>query len=115
MTRGVRGAWLLAVLAVAPAAAQTTLSIYSDGRVVVRKTLPQPLQKGPNALTLRLDNLDPATLFSPDSSVTVVSVVTRLPSDRGTALQRAVGQTLSFVRAKGDTLRATVVSVNPPQ
>jgi len=115
MTRGVRGAWLLAVLAVAPAAAQTTLSIYSDGRVVVRKTLPQPLQKGANALTLRLDNLDPATLFSPDSSVTVVSVVTRLPSDRGTALQRAVGQTLSFVRAKGDTLRATVVSVNPPQ
>jgi len=106
---------LLCVLVPATATAQTSLSIYSDGRVVVRKTLPQPLQKGTNALTLRLDNLDPATLFSPDSSVTVVSVVTRLPTDRGTALQRAVGQTLSFVRAKGDTVRATVVSVNPPQ
>jgi hypothetical protein len=99
----------------APTAAQTSLSIYSDGRVVVRKTLPQPLQKGGNTLTPRLDNLDPATLFSPDSSVTVVSVVTRLPTDRGAALQRAVGQTLSFVRAKGDTVRATVMSVNPPQ
>lgn len=110
----VRGAGLLAVL-VTPLTAQTSLSIYSDGRVVVRKTLPQPLQKGTNSLTLRLDNLDPATLFSPDSSVTVVSVVTRLPTDRGAALQRAVGQTLSFVRAKGDTVRATVVSVNPPQ
>ncbi|HXI34928.1 MAG TPA: hypothetical protein VNH63_12645 [Gemmatimonadales bacterium] len=113
--RVVSGAWLAAVLAATPAAAQTSLSIYSDGRVVVRKTLPQPLQKGSNVLTLRLDNLDPATLFSPDSSVTVVSVVTRLPTDRGAALQRAVGQTLSFVRAKGDTVRATVVSVNPPQ
>ena len=111
----VSGAWLLCVLVSATATAQTSLSIYSDGRVVVRKTLPQPLQKGSNALTLRLDNLDPATLFSPDSSVTVVSVVTRLPTDRGAALQRAVGQTLSFVRAKGDTVRATVVSVNPPQ
>ena len=107
---------LAAILAFAPVArAQTSLSIYSDGRVVVRKTLPQPLQKGTNILTLRLDNLDPATLFSPDSSVTVVSVVTRLPTDRSAALQRAVGETLSFVRAKGDTVRATVVSVNPPQ
>jgi hypothetical protein len=110
---GVALAMMFAVIA--PGAAQTSLSIYSDGRVVVRKTLPQPLQKGANTLTLRLDNLDPATLFSPDSSVTVVSVVTRLPTDRGAALQRAVGQTLAFVRAKGDTVRATVLSVNPPQ
>ena len=115
MTRAVRGAWLLSVLVAVPAAAQTSLSIYGDGRVVVRKTLPQPLQKGANTLTLQFANLDPATLFSPDSSVTVVSVVTRLPTDRGVALQRAVGQTLSFVRAKGDTVRATVLSVNPSQ
>ncbi len=115
MTRAVRGAWLLSVLVAVPAAAQTSLSIYIDGRVVVRKTLPQALQKGTNTLTLQLANFDPATLFSPDSSVTVVSVVTRLPTDRGVALQRAVGQTLSFVRAKGDTVRATVLSVNPSQ
>jgi hypothetical protein len=115
MMCAVRGAWLLSVLVAVPAAAQTSLSIYSDGRVVVRKTLPQPLQKGANTLTLQFANLDPATLFSPDSSVTVVSVVTRLPTDRGAALQRAVGQTLSFVRAKSDTVRATVLSVNPSQ
>ena len=116
---GMRNRWVLslgAMLALTPIlGAQTSLSIYSDGRVVVRKTLPQALQKGTNTLTLRLDNLDPATLFSPDSSITVVSVVTRLPTDRGAALQRAVGQTLSFVRTKGDTVRATVVRVNPPQ
>jgi len=116
---GMGNRWVLslgAMLALTPIlGAQTSLSIYSDGRVVVRKTLPQALQKGTNSITLRLDNLDPATLFSPDSSVTVVSVVTRLPTDRAAALQRAAGQTLSFVRAKGDTVRATVMSVNPPQ
>ena len=29
----------------APLAGQASLSIYSDGRVVVRRALPQPLQK----------------------------------------------------------------------
>src|SRR5206468_7063640 len=48
---------------------QTSLSIYSDGRVVVRRTLPQALEKGRTALTLKIDGLDPATLFSPDTSV----------------------------------------------
>ena len=113
--RVVRGAWLAAVLAAAPAAAQTSLSIYREGRVVVRRTLAQPLQKGPNTLTLHFDDLDPTTLFSPDSSVTVMSIVTRLPTERDVALKAAVGQTLSFVRAKGDTVRATVLSVTPPQ
>ncbi|HYU08467.1 MAG TPA: hypothetical protein VEK77_03700, partial [Gemmatimonadales bacterium] len=52
------------VLVASPLAAQTSLSIYRDGRVVVRRTLPQALQQGRNALTLRLEALDPATLFS---------------------------------------------------
>jgi hypothetical protein len=109
---------VLAALALAfPAtsAAQTSLSIYRDGRVVVRRTLPQALQQGRNALTLRLEGLDPATLFSPDTAVGVSSAVVRYPSDRSDALSRAIGQTLSFVRAKGDTVRATIVRVSPPQ
>src|SRR6267154_1263701 len=104
------------VLAFPPtAAAQTSLSIYRDGRVVVRRTLPQALQQGRNALTLRLEALDPATLFSPDTSVSVTSATVRYPSMSADALSRAIGQTLSFVRAKGDTIRATVVRVDPPQ
>ncbi len=111
-----------AVLALAgPLAGQTSLSIYSDGRVVARRTLPQPLTSGRNALTLKLDGLDPATLFSPDTSVALVSAVLRSPTDRGGALEQAVGQTLAFVRHRadggggGDTVRATVVRVTPPQ
>jgi len=103
------------LLLAAPVSAQTSLSIYRDGRVVVRRTLPQALQQGRNALTLRLEALDPATLFSPDTAVTVSSATVRYPSTATDALARAIGQTLSFVKAKGDTIRATVVRADPPQ
>lgn len=98
-----------------PAAAQTSLSIYTDGRVVVRRSLPQPLDKGRNTLTVKLDGLDPKTLFSPDTGVGLVTAVLRPASERVPALESAVGQTLTFLRGKGDTLRATVVRVSPPQ
>ncbi len=111
---GYRLSGVLALIA-APLSAQTSLSIYRDGRVVVRRTLPQALQQGRNSLTLRLEGLDPATLFSPDTSVSVSSATVRYPSTAPDALARAVGQTLSFVRAKGDTIRATVVRAEPPQ
>jgi hypothetical protein len=99
----------------APLAAQTSLSIYRDGRVVVRRTLSQALQQGRNGFTLRVESLDPATLFSPDTTVSITSATVRYPSTSADALVRAVGQTLSFVRAKGDTVRATVVRAEPPQ
>jgi hypothetical protein len=106
---------VLGVLAASPLRGQTSLSIYSDGRVVVRRTLPQPLQKGQNRLTLQVEGLDPATLFSPDTMVTVTGATVRPASTPADALARAVGQTISFVRGKGDTLRATVLRVNPLQ
>jgi hypothetical protein len=111
---------ILAITAgVMPLAGQTSLSIYSDGRVVVRRTLPQPLQKGRNTFTLKLEGLDGATLFSPDTAVAVVSAVVRPATDPGAALTAAAGQTLSFVRPRAgggaDTVRATVVRSDPPQ
>jgi hypothetical protein len=112
----VSGAWgVLATLVAVPLAGQTSLSIYRDGRVVVRQSLPQALQRGRNALTLKLEGLDAATLFSPDTSVAVLSATARYPSSKDGALANAVGQTLSFVRSKGDTVRATVVRADPPQ
>ena len=110
---------LAVTAAVMPLAAQTSLSIYRDGRVIVRRTLPQALQKGRNTLTLRLEGLDGATLFSPDTAVTVVSAVLHPPTDQNAALAAAAGQTLSFLRARAaggaDTMRATVVRSDPPQ
>src|SRR5213596_322785 len=111
----VRGAWYVALLLGTPLAAQTSLSIYRDGRVVVRRTFPQALQQGRNAVTLRLEGLDPATLFSTDTSVSVNSAAVSYPSTSSDVLARAAGQTLSFVGGKGDTVRATVVRSDPPQ
>ncbi|HET7249268.1 MAG TPA: hypothetical protein VFI79_05450, partial [Gemmatimonadales bacterium] len=107
-------------LAAVPAilSGQTSLSIYSDGRVVVRRTLPQVLQKGRNAVTVQFDDLDPATLFSLDTAVTVAGATVRYPSSAGDALRRAIGQTISFVSegvGRRDTIKATVVRVDPPQ
>lgn len=116
--RGVRnvsvGVVALVVLLCSPLAGQTSLSIYTDGRVVVRKTLSQALTQGRNSVTLKIEGLDPATLFSPDSLVTVASATVRFPSTIQDALARAVGQTLAFAREK-DTVRATVVRADPPQ
>lgn len=110
----------LAVLVALPNGlrSQTSLSIYSDGRVVVRRTLPRALQKGSNLFTVQIDGLDPATLFSPDTAVTVTGATVHYPSSQNDALARAVGQTLSFARERmggADTIRATVVRVDPPQ
>ena len=106
---------MLLCAAAGPLAGQMSLSIYKDGRVVVRQSLPQPLAKGRSTLSLKVDGLDPATLFSPDSGVAVLSATLRPPTDRAAALRAAVGRTLSFVRAKGDTVSATVIRVDPPQ
>src|SRR6185437_10455715 len=105
------GLWLMATAG----QAQTSLSIYSDGRVVVRKTIPQKLQRGTNIFSLDLPGLDPATLFSPDSNVAVTSAVLRPATDMEAALRASIGRTRSFVVGKGDTIQATVLSVNPPQ
>ena len=115
ISRGVWGVGVAALCGTAVASAQTSLSIYRDGRVVVRQSLPQALQRGRNTLTLKLEGVDPATLFSPDTSVAVASATARYPSDKSGALANAAGQTLSFVRSKGDTIRATVVRGDPPQ
>jgi hypothetical protein len=108
------GITALAVVSPSPVGAQTSLSIYRDGRVLVRRSLPQALRQGRNSITITADGLDPATLFSPDSGVTVTSAVARFPTTPDLALGRAVGQTLAFGRER-DTVRATVVRVNPPQ
>src|SRR5204863_973032 len=97
----VTAALVLAIaVGAAPLAAQTSLSIYSDGRVVVRRTLPQPLEKGRNTLTLKLEGLDPATLFSPDTAVAFVSATARPATGQAAAMERAIGQTLGFVRPR---------------
>jgi len=106
-------ALVLSALAAGGARAQTSVSVYADGRVVVRRALPQPLEKGRNSVVLK-EAIDPATIFSPDTAVALVAAQARGATTQQEALARARGQTLAFAREK-DTIRATVVSVEPPQ
>lgn len=118
MMRGARLVPLLAgfvvVVPATAAVAQTSLSIYRDGRVLVRRSLAEALRRGSNTVTLSMDGVDLATLFSPDTSVTVMSAVARYPTTAEQALARSVGQTIAFGRER-DTVKAAVVRASPPQ
>jgi hypothetical protein len=93
-------------------AQQTSLTVYNDGRVLVRRTLATPVPKGSSEQRLALGSLDPATLFALDSGVTIVSAYYDGATDEASAMRRALGQTIVF-RSGRDTVTATVVGVDP--
>src|SRR6476661_4147164 len=90
-----RAAGLLLLLASAlppSLEAQTSLTIYNDGRVLVRRTIPVAVPKGASTQRVALGALDPATLFSLDSSVTIGGrVVFRLPESKDTISALVLG------------------------
>jgi len=108
----------LPICSAAPLQAQTSLTIYNDGRVLVRRTLPLSLPKGASTQRLTLGSLDPATVFSLDSSVTVVGLTYDGAVDEASALRRSVGKRLVFRLPPGpsgtrDTISALVLGVDP--
>jgi hypothetical protein len=127
----VSGLWRRMLLLVAVAAplprgpaapllhAQTTsLTIYNDGRVLVRRTLPLSVPKGASNQRLVLGALDPATFFSLDSSVTIMGLSYDGAVDEASALRRSVGKRLVFRLPPGpsgarDTISALVLGVDP--
>jgi len=107
-----------ATLLAAPLAAQTGLTIYNDGRVLVRRTLPLALGSGVSNHRLSLGLLDPASLFALDSGVVVVGSAYDESVDEVNTMRRAVGSTLKFLTGRekngiADTVTATVLGVNP--
>lgn len=107
--------WFPLVTRHSPLAAQTSATLYNDGRVLVRRTIPVALPRGASTQRLDLGQFDPGSLFSLDPDVSVVGV----RNDGGTGddalLRRAVGRTLLFRSGAmlKDTLSATLVSVDP--
>ena len=107
-----------ATLLTHPLAAQTGLTIYNDGRVLVRRTLPLALGSGVSNHRLSLGLLDPASLFALDSGVVVVGSAYDESVDEVNTMRRAVGLTLKFLNGRekngvADTVTATVLGVNP--
>lgn len=107
-----------AALLARPLSAQTGLTIYNDGRIMVRRTLPVALGTGVSNHRLSLGLLDPASLFALDSGVVVVGSAYDESVDEVNTMRRAVGQTLKFLTGRekngvADTVSATVLGVNP--
>ncbi|HEU5217227.1 MAG TPA: hypothetical protein VFU23_01110 [Gemmatimonadales bacterium] len=108
----------LALVGAGPAGAQTGLTIYNDGRVLVRRTLPAALTAGVSNHRLSLGLLDPHSVFALDSGVAIVGTSYDESVDETNTMRRAVGTTLQFLTGRvnngvADTTSALVVGVNP--
>jgi len=94
--------------------AQTSLTIYNDGRVLVRRTLQTAIPKGASTQRLALGALDPATLFSLDSTVNIERISYDGAVDEASVLRRSVGKRLVFrLSDPRDTVSAVVLGVDP--
>jgi hypothetical protein len=94
--------------------AQTSLTIYNDGRVLVRRTVAAKIPKGSSTQRLTLGALEPATLFSLDPEITVQRVAYDGAVDEASVLRRSVGKRLVFrLSEPRDTVSALVLGVDP--
>ncbi|MGH7560955.1 MAG: DUF4139 domain-containing protein [Gemmatimonadales bacterium] len=118
MSTGRVTALLAACFAAAPLAAQTSLTIYQDGRVLVRRTVTVAVPSGQSTQRLALGLLEPSTLFPLDSGVAITGAAYDAAVDEQNTMRRAVGRQIWF-RTGGrtnnvwDTVSATVLGVDP--
>jgi hypothetical protein len=100
--------------AVPPLLAQTSLTIYHDGRVLARRTLTASIPKGSSTQRLVLGALDPASIFSLDSAIDLQRVSYDGAVDEASVLRRSVGKRLVFrLSDPRDTVSALVLGVDP--
>jgi len=94
--------------------AQTSLTIYNDGRVLVRRTVSVAVPKGASTQRVTLGAFDPATLFSLDSNVTIGGLTYDGAVDEASVLRRSVGRRVVFrLPESKDTISALVLGVDP--
>jgi hypothetical protein len=97
-----------------PLSAQTSLTIYNDGRVLVRRTVPAQIPKGQSTQRLTLGALDPGTIFSLDPDVSLERISYDGAVDEASVLRRSVGKRLVFrLSDPRDTVSALVLAVDP--
>jgi hypothetical protein len=98
-------------------AAQTSLTIYSDGRVLERRMLELAIPAGRSVQRVALGPLDPSSLFALDSGVVLTGSSYDGAQDEPNAIRRAVGQKLTFlIRPATDsarTIEALVLGSDP--
>ncbi len=114
---------LLAALALAGAAplpAQQSLTIYNDGRVLMRQSFDVKVPSGTSRASVNIGAADPASVFALDPGVSISHAIFEGTLSEEDVMRRAVGKEIRFVttRPSGggavpDTIRATVLSADP--
>ncbi len=101
-------------------AQETSLTIYQDGRVLVRRTLAVQVPRGVSTLPVDLGarSVDPGTIVALDDGVQVRGASASAATGPDAALRRAVGRTLDWMVVRGDSgvrfIRGTLLSLDPP-
>jgi hypothetical protein len=90
----------------------TSLTIYNDGRVLVRRELPVEIRKGESELLLPLGPVDPGTVLPLDGGIEILGGSYDGGVDLASVYRRAVGRRLTFRLGK-DTVSAVLAGVNP--
>jgi hypothetical protein len=117
-SRRVRGT-LLAALLVSPAAAvpglaQSHLTIYGDGRVLVRQTLAVPVPRGSSRQRVELEQFDPGSLVALDPGVSISAMEYPREVDPQTLYRAMVGRRLLFQKeGSPDTVSALILGAEP--
>lgn len=100
--------------AAADASSQTSLTIYNDGRILARRTLPVTVPQGTSHHRLALGMLEPGTVFALDQGITVLGSQFDAAVDDQNTMRRAVGRRILFRHpGSGDTTRVVVLGVDP--
>ena len=107
-----------ASLAIAPAAfAQTGITVYNDGRVLVRRPLPVAVPRGTSTQRVELGPVDPSSLVSLDQGVVINRALFDAAEDENAVLRRLVGRKLTVERGKQgggtETFQVTLLGVDP--
>jgi hypothetical protein len=99
-------------------AQETSLTIYQDGRVMVRRTLAVAVPRGASVASVDLGGrgADPASLVALDEGVEIRGVRVSGATGLEGSLRRALGRDVDFI-LPGDSVRfvrGTVLSLDPP-
>jgi hypothetical protein len=101
-------------------AQETSLTIYQDGRVMVRRTLSVPVPRGVTTLAVDLGarSVDPGTVVALDGGAQIRGASAVGATGSEAALRRAVGREIDWMLVRPDSgvrfIRGTLLSVDPP-
>jgi hypothetical protein len=99
-------------------AQETSLTIYQDGRVMVRRTLAVAVPRGASVASVDLGGrgADPTSLVALDEGVEIRGVRVSGATGLDGSLRRAIGRDVDFLLFSDSMrfVRGTVLSLNPP-